>query len=64
MYQRILGVSGISQMSSRNEVIYDILHIVYVGWTLFLPFLQTINVCSMDLIILTCFAFFASDPII
>ena len=47
-------------MYISNNGICDILHLVYLGWALFLPFLQTINVYAMDLIIITCFSFFAS----
>ena len=65
VYQEILDVSSVYQvyqMYISNKSICDILYLLYVGWILFLPFLQTINMRSMNLIIITCFAFLASAP--
>lgn len=49
-------------MYISNEDICVILYFVYMCWALVLPFLQTMNLCTIDLIIITCFAIFASAP--
>ena len=52
MYFKCIKEHKVYQMYISNEEICDILQLVYVNCALFLPFLQTINVCAMDLIII------------